>query len=250
MQKYDESGGPPDLISNLYNLLHYKHGDAGETPYALSPRSRLQMCLDVACAMEHLSGKGFMHLDLASFNVLVWKDGASGSVRCKLADFSFALNMRSVSSSLTRTGAVGGPPSRSSVPMPTSRAAWKAPELVSAKPSEPSQQTEVYGFGMIVYEVLTGRVPYEGIEDLAVAQLVQDDGSREAQLQMPDERLVLPSNADAPTRQQFKCLVDLMRQCLKTQPLERPTFSDIVLQLQQIAEAQPVRARARCGCCA
>ena len=95
-QSYDRSGGVPDLICSLYHLLHYTHEDG--TPFELSLRSRLHMIMDIACALQHLSSKAFLHLDLASFNVLVWRGEEGGVVRCKLADFSFAINQHSVSS--------------------------------------------------------------------------------------------------------------------------------------------------------
>jgi serine/threonine protein kinase len=236
MQEDDHTGIPPGIISNLYQLLIYK------PPYVLSLRSRLQMCLDVAFAMQHLTSKGFLHLDLASFNVLVWKDTKSGDVRCKLADFSFALNTRSISSSLKETGAVGGPPSRVKVTLPINRIAWMAPELISLDPSRPSERSEIYSFGMIVYEILTRRTPYEGIADHAVSQFVQNDQAREKQLQMPVEADVLPHNPHEDMRQQFQSLVALMRRCLKSQPAERPTFRDIVEQLQSIQGRQLVRS--------
>ena len=174
----------PDLICNLYHLLHYEHEDG--TPFELSLRSRLHMIMDIACALQHLSSKAFLHLDLASFNVLVWREEEGGVVRCKLADFSFAINKHSISSSKSK--AVGAPGRRSSVPLPTSRVAWKAPELVSIRPSKPSERTEVYSFGMIMYEVLTRRIPYQDFEDISIAQMVQDDGAREEQLLVLEAR--------------------------------------------------------------
>ena len=164
-QAYDRSGGVPDLICSLYHLLHYTHEDG--TPFELSLRSRLHMIMDIACALQHLASKAFLHLDLASFNVLVWREEEGGVVRCKLADFSFAINQHSISSSKSK--AVGAPGRRSSVPLPTSRVAWKAPELVNKHPAKPCEGTEVYSFGMVVYEILKRRVPYQGILDLAVS---------------------------------------------------------------------------------
>ena len=241
-QAYDQSGAEPDLICSLYDLLHYQHGDG--SLFALSLRSRLQMITDIACALQHLASKAFLHLDLASFNVLVWREEEGGHVRCKLADFSFAINKHSMSSSKSK--AAGAPDRRCSVPLPTSRVAWKAPELVSMRPAKPSERSEVYSFGMIVYEILTRRVPYQGFEDISIAQMVQDDVAREEQLQLPEEGDVLPADAYATdaAQQQFQDVVGLMRRCLQTQPAQRPTFHDIVQQLHIIQGAQPVRCLA------
>ena len=240
LQAYDRSGGEPDLICTLYDLLHYEHEDG--TPFALSLRNRLQMITDIACALQHLASKAFLHLDLASFNVLVWRDEEGGDVRCKLADFSFAVNKHSMSSGKSKAAAA--PDRRCSVPLPTSRVAWKAPELVSIRPAKPSERSEVYSFGMIVYEILTCRVPYQGVEDVSIAQMVQDDVAREEQLQLPEEGDVLPADATDAARQQFQDVVGLMRRCLQSQPAQRPTFHDIVQQLHIIQGAQPVRSLA------
>ena len=239
LQAYDQCGGVPDLICSLYDLLHYEHEDG--TPFELSLRSRLQMIMDIACALQHLASKAFLHLDLASFNVLVWRD-EEGHVRCKLADFSFAINKHSMSSGKSK--AAGAPDRRCSVPLPTSKVAWKAPELVSMRPAKPSERSEVYSFGMIVYEILTRRVPYQGYEDISIAQMVQDDVAREEQLQLPEEGDVLPADATHAARQQFQDVVGLMRRCLQTQPAQRPTFLDIVQQLHIMQGAQPVRCLA------
>ena len=239
-QAYDRSGGVPDLICSLYDLLHYTHEDG--TPFELSLRSRLHMIMDIACALQHLSSKAFLHLDLASFNVLVWREEEGGVVRCKLADFSFAINQHSVSSRKKTMG--GAPEMRSSLRLPDSRVVWKAPELVSDDPSKPCELSEVYAFGMVVYEILKRRVPYQGIADLAVSKLVQNDSTREKQLQLPEEGDVLPAGATDAARQQFQDVVDLMRRCLQTQPAQRPTFNDIVQRLHVIQGAQPVRSPA------
>jgi serine/threonine protein kinase len=241
VQEYDKTAGPPDFISDLRMLLNYRHGDA--TPYVLSLRNRLQMCTDVALAMLHLTNMGFLHLDLASLNVLVWKDERSHDVRCKLADFSFAINRHSISSSLKK-GGTDCSSSRIPVSIPDNRDRWMAPELISSMPSKPSEHSEVYSFGMVVYEILTGQLPYDGLADLAVAQLVQDDEKREKNLKMPLEVDVLPLNAPAAMQEQFQSLVTLMRRCLKSQPADRPTFNDIVKQLQLIHRHQPVRTAA------
>ena len=238
-QAYDRSGGVPDLICSLYHLLHYEHEDG--TPFELSLRSRLHMIMDIACALQHLSSKAFLHLDLASFNVLVWREEEGGVVRCKLADFSFAINKHSISSSKSKAGGAVG---SNRVPLPSSRVAWMAPELVSDNPSKPCERSEVYAFGMIVFEIMKRQVPYQGIADLAVSKFVQNDAIREEQLGIPDVGDVLPADAPDAARQQFQDVVDLMRRCLQTQPAQRPTFNDIVQQLHAIQGAQPVRCPA------
>jgi hypothetical protein len=93
---------------------------------------------------------------------------------------------------------------------------------------------------MIVYEILKRCVPYQGISDLAISKLVQNDSTREKQLQLPQAGDVLPAGATDAERQQFQDLVNLMRCCLQTQPAQRPTFNDIVQQLHAIRGATPL----------
>ena len=102
----------------------------------------------LAATLDYAHHKGIIHRDVKPQNVLLGEDG-----RARLTDFGIAQAM--ASSGLTRTGAVMG------------SVHYIAPELVRGRTALP--QSDVYSLGALLYEMATGRVPFQGETDLAVA---------------------------------------------------------------------------------
>jgi serine/threonine-protein kinase len=91
--------------------------------------------------------KGIVHRDLKPQNVLIDEDG-----RARVADFGIA---RGESSDITATGSVMG------------TAQYLSPEQAQGKETTP--RSDIYSIGVILYEALTGRVPFQGDSAVAVA---------------------------------------------------------------------------------
>jgi serine/threonine-protein kinase len=91
--------------------------------------------------------KGIVHRDLKPQNVLIDEDG-----RARVADFGIA---RGTSSDITATGSVMG------------TAQYLSPEQAQGK--ETTARSDIYSIGVILYEALTGHVPFEGDSAVAVA---------------------------------------------------------------------------------
>jgi eukaryotic-like serine/threonine-protein kinase len=102
----------------------------------------------LATALEYAHRRGLVHRDIKPQNVLLGEDG-----RPRLTDFGIAQAM--ASSGLTRTGVVMG------------SVQYIAPELVRGRAAVP--QSDVYSLGVVLYEMATGRVPFQADTDLAVA---------------------------------------------------------------------------------
>lgn len=100
----------------------------------------LRLAARVALALAHAHEHGVVHRDLKPANVLV--DVGAGHV--KLADFGVA---HTEDSSLTRTGMLLGTP------------LYMAPEVLAGAPCTPA--SDAYALGLMVYELLSGRRPYE-----------------------------------------------------------------------------------------
>ncbi len=102
----------------------------------------------VASALAFAHQRGLVHRDVKPQNIMVTNGGTA-----KVTDFGIA---RSLSASqLTRTGMVIG------------TAHYFAPEQAQGKPASPS--SDIYSLGVVLYEMLTGHVPFEADTPIGVA---------------------------------------------------------------------------------
>jgi eukaryotic-like serine/threonine-protein kinase len=105
---------------------------------------------EVASALGHAHAQGVLHRDVKPTNVLFDSEG-----RAKLADFGIA--RVGDASTLTEAGTLLG------------TAAYLSPEQSRGEPVTPA--TDVYSFGVILYRMLTGRLPFEADSPLEVAAM-------------------------------------------------------------------------------
>jgi eukaryotic-like serine/threonine-protein kinase len=114
----------------------------------LPVRRALTLAVTVGRALAFAHANGLVHRDVKPQNVLIDRDG-----RPKVTDFGIARSLDV--DGMTRTGTVLG----------TSN--YIAPEQASGQPVD--ALTDVYSLGCVVYELLTGEVPFEGENFVAVA---------------------------------------------------------------------------------
>jgi len=131
-----------------YLVLEFVEGGSLDRELAgqpLEPRRAAEMTETLARAVQVAHERGVIHRDLKPANVLRGKDKA-----LKLTDFGLAKELE-VSSGMTPSGAVMGTPS------------YMAPEQAEGKVKQLGPVTDVYGLGAILYEMLTGRPPFRGV---------------------------------------------------------------------------------------
>jgi serine/threonine-protein kinase len=104
---------------------------------------------DIAAGLIAAHAAGIIHRDLKPANVLVAADG-----HAVLTDFGIARAMES-SKKTHETGALLGTPH------------YMSPEQVSGRPA--NEKSDIYSFGLILYELVTGQLPFEGDTPIAVA---------------------------------------------------------------------------------
>jgi serine/threonine-protein kinase len=133
------------------------------TEAPLPPERALTIALQVADALSASHKCGIVHRDLKPDNIILLQRGRERDF-VKLLDFGIAklTGGSAMASHQTRTGMVMGTP------------AYMSPEQCEGRPSV-DLRTDVYALGIVIYEMLTGRVPFlgEGYGEILVQHLTQ-----------------------------------------------------------------------------
>lgn len=116
----------------------------------LKPRESLRIAKDIALALSYAHQKGFVHRDIKPDNIMFREDGA-----VVLVDFGIVKAMDS-STQLTRTGYSVGTPQ------------YMSPEQISCKKVD--GRSDIYSLGIVLYEMLVGKVPFDGQNAIAIAK--------------------------------------------------------------------------------
>ncbi|KAG2423341.1 hypothetical protein HXX76_015389 [Chlamydomonas incerta] len=171
----------------------------------LARRALLRTSLELARGLLHLHDTGLVHGDFKPANVLLAssRDDRRG-FNAKVADFGLLHVLPQHANSLT-TESFGSP-------------AYMAPEAFLGKASK---ATDVYSFGVCLWELLCGRTPYSDAR--GVRDLVADLAAGRA------PALVWPDGAEMADG-----IIALGRRCMSQRPEDRPDFKEVVQELIQI----------------
>jgi tRNA A-37 threonylcarbamoyl transferase component Bud32 len=152
----DGSGGVP------YFAMEYISSARTLTEYAvdrkLGTRERLSLFAKVCDAVQHGHLKGVVHRDLKPGNILVDSSGQP-----KIIDFGVA---RSTDSDLAVTTL------QTDVGQLVGTLQYMSPEQVEADPSDIDARSDVYALGVVLYELLTGKPPYD-VRQAAIHEAVR-----------------------------------------------------------------------------
>lgn len=137
---------------SLYMVTEYIDGKTLKEIVANGPiplKTAVDYALQIAAGIEHAHRKNIIHRDIKPQNIIVSNDGT-----VKIVDFGIAR----MSSQTTRT--MAGKDVVGSVH-------YLSPE--QAKSSQVDLRTDIYSFGILLYEMFTGTVPFQGDEPVSIA---------------------------------------------------------------------------------
>lgn len=160
---------------------------------------KIRFIRGISAGMVHLHSENIIHRDLACRNVLLTRDFDP-----KISDFGMSRNDETNQANSTKSD--------------TGPLKWMAPEALNEKVY--SVATDVWSFGVVIFEIMERQEPYADLNAIQAASRVALQGLR----------LSPPSDPKCP-----QIIIEIFHQCFKTDPNQRPSFKDISLRLEAIS---------------
>jgi tRNA A-37 threonylcarbamoyl transferase component Bud32 len=177
---------------------------------SLGFRAAAQIVRELAEALHYAHELGIVHRDVKPANVMVDEQGKS-----HLMDFGLA-HRQDVTTKLTRAGAVLGTP------------AYMAPEHAAGQTGKPLPASDQYSLGVVLYELLCGKLPFEGPAQIVLFNVIQTEP--------PSPRSIYA-----------KVPLDLETICLKAMAKRSQdryaSCQELANDLRRWLEDEPIRAR-------
>ena len=176
----------------------------------IDAKTAAQFAREVAIALQAAHETGIIHRDVKPSNILI--DAKTHAAR--LTDFGLARS-DDVDNRLTIEGQLAGTP------------AYMSPEQV-LQADHIDRSTDIYSLGVVLYEMLTGTIPFRGVVRMTLSQILHDDPTP-----------VLQLNDKTP-----KDLANICEKAMSKEASRRyPTAVEFAEDLQRFLTGEPVHAR-------
>ena len=196
----------------LHSLFHF-HGfddDAQILYYAVKEAEhldwgmRLRIAMGMAYCIEHMHqlNPPIVHRDLHSSSVYLTEDYAA-----KISDFRFWNEVTAA-----KMGSA-------------------AKNLLETQPADP--ESNVYSFGVILFELITGRIPYS-VDNFSIANWATDYFKGDKPL-----KEMVDSTLKSFQEEELKKLFEVVKDCVSSEPEQRPTMTEITSRLKEITTMGP-----------
>eukprot|EP00850_Spirogloea_muscicola_P000620 SM000002S05700 [mRNA] locus=s2:1699231:1706176:+ [translate_table: standard] len=182
---------------SLKQVLHKKER-------TIDRKKRVLIAMDAAFGMEYLHTKNIVHFDLKCDNLLVNLRDTQRPI-CKVGD----LGLSKIKHKTMVSGGVRG-----TLP-------WMAPELLDGRSTLVTEKVDVFSFGIVMWELLTGDEPYTNMHYGAIIGGILNDTLRPP----------VPHGCHPPWK-------DLMERCWANSPEKRPSFSEVAAELRAMSLAK------------
>jgi WD40 repeat protein/serine/threonine protein kinase len=177
---------------------------------ALAPWEAAETARQVALGLVAVHARGLIHRDIKPANILLEK----GTGRAKISDFGLARTVE-VADRLTQSGGIVGTPP------------YMSPEQILTR-QQVDPRSDVYSLGVLLYEMLTGELPFRGVLHLVLHQVMHEEPR-------------------PPRRFNYKIPRDLETICLKAmakEPARRyPSARLLAEELRRFLSGEPILAR-------
>jgi len=174
---------------SLFDYIHVQKNK-------LSESEQLSIAYETAIALRYLHSRKICHCDMKSSNILL-----DENMKIKVSDFGLS-RLKNIFSGNENKGRIG-----------TSH--WMPPEIMKAQKYEES--SDVFSYGMIMWEIITNEIPYYGLTPNQIIGLVGDC-----------RKIVEVPKFGNPA------LTKLIKNCLIYEPERRPNFDHIIKYLDGV----------------
>ena len=186
----------------------------------LMPERAVEIAMAICLALDAASARGIVHRDIKPQNIIVTGDG-----QIKVMDFGIARTAGG--SAMTQTGTIMG------------TAQYISPEQAQGRVADP--RSDLYSLGIVLYEMLTGKVPFNGENPVAIAYKHVREDPLAPSLMNPDispelEAVVMKALAKNPENR-YQSAIEMrsdLERCLEGAPV----YATPVLPPEDVARGQ------------